>query len=589
MCVPSILSSLSVNSVCLGCLTAQTFSAMLAALQPLAQNALRVAAEDCVLQVDRDRPKLHLRDTALWLRVNKDWSSIAANASAKFKERHRLELETIATFQDVLFDSLSLALRNVCGNEVAMVAQALFVQKETRDKVASVAFGASQGVDAMDPKVVAGAALRPDAAQRLQEQHASWQRLTLALTSGADTICKYVANEDTVDMTTSGVVSILEEVAPREGDARAMQWCSDETQALCVEFAIKVARAVKRRLTQSLSTLVPFIVRLYSVDPLHAEMNSAFSKALVGEEPDASIDASLVKLESAAKFYKKHLSRLIVADKQLELEHEGCKAMVGAPFLAAAIMCAGVAKRVLSLTLGDEVDFKAQLHRLRTTWSVALQHLKRMGAYCAGALSKGSPDDFQRARAAMQYCSRQLKEHLSKFLEATRKEHAFIANSVAKLSSRPGLQDVPMLTADAVASEETTKRLLEIADTDEAEQLFSLFRRLDKILAVSEKVSQFLQPLAVEYAEDAVVDVNDIYSAHLKTVSDDSKQRSVDLADGGRILGNLTGAQALGRELQPGETRQQLVEEVRTGMPRKKFITTSPGVQKAMDAFFDNA
>lgn len=46
----------------------------------------------------------------------------------------------------------------------------------------------------------------------------------------------------------------------------------------------------------------------------------------------------------------------------------------------------------------------------------------------------------------------------------------------------------------------------------------------------------------------------------------------------------MTALQALWRELAPGEARQDLVSKVRQNLPRRKFLSVSPRVEKELRA-----
>ena len=131
---------------------------------------------------------------------------------------------------------------------------------------------------------------------------------------------------------------------------------------------------------------------------------------------------------------------------------------------------------------------------------------------------------------------------------------------------------------------------MELSRQDAAGELIDAFLVLDGLQESTKTLVRAAEDTDGRAKElSAQIDLPSLV-AHHNTEADNFLSSNLEsIQKVGRTLGDITAIQAAYRDLEPGETRQQLVGKVAAGIPQKKWMSLSPCVDAKVQLLLPTA
>eukprot|EP00969_Alexandrium_andersonii_P046152 2024784-Alexandrium_andersonii.AAC.1 len=186
-----------------------------------------------------------------------------------------------------------------------------------------------------------------------------------------------------------------------------------------------------------------------------------------------------------------------------------------------------------------------------------------------------------RLNIAASWCEAAIRRHAGAVSTTARAVAAACARAVEKAGTEQSLADVATLLSSGGNLADDPATITQHLGSPAATSLFEGFKAIDTVLGLQHKILLSLQAAAqanqnvlggswMESAADAFATATD-------TIIND-------LSKPGLVMGNLTAAQALLRQLQPGESRAGLAKRCLKGYSKKSYFKCSAPLEKQLRA-----
>lgn len=468
----------------------------------------------CYLSQVGEKPTLQCPDIQAVTKINKDLAAVLANSLDVFKKAHQEDLNKVKSFQRSLKDTIAKAFASGCTKEIdVLIAKSKGSSAPSIDELRPVSAMMLANMEALHPSMIAAVVLPQTLAKELDVVFETRQPGGKMVNDILEPACMFLTPSATLSLGDTCAESVLawaklylRIVSESQVVFGAL---SQGAQEWLHSIAHKIAEAARASFTEQLGSFGPFICAFADGA---AAFDTVFTKALVGDDPEPSVIASLARLQACGgNVLDVYLKMLPVESGHIKITVNGTDVVMTSMRVATVAFLA-LGKRIVHLSIArDGLGFSTQVSMLlQSQWQPAMAALKKVSMLCKSmkesAFAVDFQDHFTRQEEALSYCTGCLHNFLVSAFEAIFAEVRNVKDGCARVVADGTIccmrdKLACEAYAEAGALHAIRGEVMKVAVSEAAAELFTSFTTLSKMITTNAKAVQVAESVSVQFGE----------------------------------------------------------------------------------------